>query len=176
MKKTKSPHVVMRNSKMFCSHCGEDQIVPYPLHMDMFSAMSAVFIKRHKDCKKTWKWPIADMSESMINRQLWWLEYGERGASSETIFSHLDIYNLLNRLYKDSVHPQDPSDFHRCYKLLQTIPEWKQELYKIKNLSPIWNRLIDNWDKLTYLLEEQIKTNKENGMAELMDKLINEDK
>lgn len=38
----------------------------------------------------------------------------------------------------------------------------------LRTLSLVWEKLADNWDKLTEMLEEQLQTKKANGMYELM--------
>ena len=48
---------------------------------------------------------------------------------------------------------ETPSDFSMCYRLLQEIPEWKNDLFRLKELSKEWINLIDNWGKLTDLYE-----------------------
>jgi hypothetical protein len=98
----------------------------------------------------------------------WWLDNGERGISSETMFQCLSGKIISN---DKGCHPHDPDDFKRCYMLLKAIPEWKDDLHKLKDLSIEWSNLVDNWDKLTEMLEEQLSSKQDNGMYELMEKL-----
>jgi hypothetical protein len=67
--------------------------------------------------------------------------------------------------------PADPDDFRRCYLLIKAVPQWKERLVELKSLSETWSKLVDNWDKLTEMLEEQMRTRKANGMYELMNSL-----
>ena len=90
-----------------------------------------------------------------------WLAHGERGASSETIVGHLTGIHIAKHPY----HPCDPSDFYRCYKLVEACPEIKAELDCLKGLSPVWQKIIENWDTLVALLittEEQEKKTGDN--------------
>ena len=82
-----------------------------------------------------------------------WLLTGDRGISSETIFGAITGLVINRRKYP----PADPADFYRCYKLIKAVPEWKSELHKVAELSKTWKNVIDNWDKLSELLEEQIE-------------------
>ena len=82
-----------------------------------------------------------------------WLLKGDRGISSETIFGAISGLWIESSKYP----PADPSDFYRCYKLIKQVPEWKAELHKVSELSKTWKNVIDNWDKLSELLEEQIE-------------------
>ncbi len=157
----------IRNSKLFCDKCGQEQTIPYPIAIPMMTAMTGAFGEMHKNCKGTWVQPEIEQTKSLNEKMMFWLSQGERGTSSETMFQKLSGQNL--RAYNS--HPCDPDDFRRCYLLLKTIPEWKAELFKLKGLSPVWSKLIDNWDKLTEMLEEQMKTHKANGMYELMKSL-----
>ena len=101
-----------------------------------------------------------------------WLLKGDRGISSETIFGVITGLRIERSQYP----PSDPSDFYRCYKLIKAIPEWKSELHKVAELSKIWKNVIDNWDKLSELLEEQIDWRNKgisasNGMYDFMKQL-----
>ncbi len=158
----------IRNQKLFCTNCGGEQTVPFPIAIPMLTAMNKAFDKMHKKCKATWKQPEPDMTLSQSERMSWWLKNGERGTSSETIFQYLSGRVIRN---DNGCHPHDPDDFKRCYMLLKAIPEWKKDLYKLKELSNEWSNLVDNWDKLTEMFEEVIKTNKDNGMYDLMENL-----
>jgi len=160
--------VTFRNEKIFCTNCGEEQIVPFPIQIPILSAMTKAFEKMHKKCKVIWKQSEPDMTLPIIHRLHWWLDNGERGISSETIFQ-----TLSGRVIRKDkgCHPHDPDDFKRCYMLLKAIPEWKNDLHKLKDLSMEWNNLVENWDVLTEMLEEQLSSKKDNGMYELMEKL-----
>ena len=171
--KKKASHCVMRNNQMFCTHCGRGQALPIPIESYMFSAMAKAFEKHHKDCKKTWKQPEVDQSLSEVQKAMWWLKNGEHGISSETIYSVIANTIGLNVMRNPFGynHPADPDDFYRCHKLLITVPEWREKMHLMKPISDVWSNLVDNWDELTVLLEEQLKTGKANGMYELMKKL-----
>lgn len=167
MAKKKTDHVIIRNQKLFCSHCGREQVVPYPIEIPVFVAMGNAFSKSHANCLKTWKEPEADLNDSIIIRAALWVQNGEHGTSSKCMYGHLSGDFKSLGLYKE--HPCDPDDFRRCYKLLVMIPEWKAKLISnIKPISPVWGNLVDNWDKLTEMLEEQMITKKANGMYEFM--------
>jgi hypothetical protein len=165
--KKNTDHVIIRNEKLFCSNCGQSQDVPYPIAIPIFTAMSDAFIKMHTNCAKTWEQPTVEQELSENAKADWWLSNGERGLSSEFIFQVISGRNIGARNYE----PSDPDDFRRCYLLLQAVPEWKMKLNRLKPFSKYWSNLVDNWDKLNELLEEQLKTKKANGMYEFMRKL-----
>jgi hypothetical protein len=167
-KKMASDHTGIRNGQLFCFNCGESQEIPNRISVELFAEFTKSFSKIHKKCPQTWKQPEVDQNKNILDKMYFWLNHGERGISSETMFEILGNTNLDVR-YR--IHPIDPDDFRRCYLLLETIPEWKGDLDKLRNLSPVWSNLVDNWNKLTEMLKEQMQTKKANGMYEFMKSL-----
>lgn len=171
MAKKTAEHIIMRNGGIFCSHCGRSQDLPKTMEIDVFGAIGRAFTKTHKDCVKTWVQPEADQAKTEAYKAQWWLSNGERGISSETMFS------VISNTYRPrwTGHPCDPDDFRRCYLLLKAIPEWRAKMDLMRPLSKAWSNLVDSWDKLTEMLEEMMVQKKDNGMYDLMQKCI-EDK
>jgi hypothetical protein len=163
--KTKSKgETGFRNGNLFCFNCGDSYNMNLPQPVNMASLMMKEFAKNHKGCLKTWSEPVADQTTTIQERMIFWLGSGERGMGSEAMFEKISGYKLKGYTY----HPCDPDDFKRCYKLLKIIPEWKSELHKLKELSPVWEKLVDNWDKLTEYYENMLEVKKPNGMYEFM--------
>ena len=165
----KKSHTGFRNGKMFCFNCGGSQALPDETLLDVFAAMGKAFIKVHKDCPPNWKQPEAKEGMTIDQRMDFWLREGERGISSEAIFEVMSG-RIISRHSHSGSHPWDPSDFYRCHKLLELIPEWREDLHKMREVSPTWAALVYNWDMLTELLKEQI-AGKKNDMLKEMDKL-----
>lgn len=82
-----------------------------------------------------------------------WLAGGDTGLSSRTIASV-----ALGVKPSDPTHPHDPSDFGRCYQLLQHAPEVRNALPEVARQYPRWKYLVANWDRLTELHERDIST------------------
>lgn len=169
IRKKKGDHVVMRNGKMFCSHCGRYQAIPFPIEIPVFAEMSKAYTKSHQDCPPVWQepWPPEGASEG--ERAMFWLHNGDRGGSSETMFAVIGNFPTVRRA-SEYVHPSDPDDFKRSMKLLKCIPQWRSRLDLMKAVSPIWERLVDNWEKLTAMYEAQDST-----MYYFMQKVIRND-
>lgn len=101
---------------------------------------------------------------SIKDRLILWLLMGETGISSETIayaMSGVKVQDLQKEhiCYKVKPYrwdvPYDPSDFRRCLKLLEYIPEWRERLPEVAEHFPEWKPFIENWDELEFLYEEE---------------------
>ena len=66
--------------------------------------------------------------------------------------------------------PQDPSDFGRCYRLLNRFPEWRQRLPEVVEKYPRWGPMVREWPKLTEMYEAAVAS--ESGDAPEMFKLM----
>jgi hypothetical protein len=82
-----------------------------------------------------------------------WYASGDTGTSSETIWHVMTGFPVQRHGY-----PLDPSDFGRCYRLLERFPEWRARMPEVAARFPkMWSLLVINWDRLTALYEEEIK-------------------
>lgn len=75
-----------------------------------------------------------------------WLAAGERGTSSETIFTHLTGVNALGNDRAD--HPHDPDDLDRCLALLNQVPELRAGFGRMAEVSPEWAALVKHWAEI----------------------------
>lgn len=145
-------HIVFRNQKIFCKNCGGEHNLVLPMDTDKLVKLSDEFSKLHSNCKAVWKQPTVNPMLPPSEKADWWLENGERGASSNTMFQFLSGRDIgLKRMY---AHPHDVDDFKRCYLLIKTIPEWKSLLNRLAPISPVWKKLVDNWERLSDMLEK----------------------
>lgn len=159
-----------RNGNLFCFNCGAEYDMHYPQPIDMAAAMMKQFGKTHLNCEKTWEEPVNIVTGKSENENaVWWLRNGEQGLSSKAMFRRLypDLPLQTDRYSYDN-HPCDPDDFRRCYLLVKAVPQITQRLYELKTLSPVWSNLVDNWAKLTEMLEDLMKVKKDNGMYDFM--------
>lgn len=78
-------------------------------------------------------------------RAAWWIERGETGVSSKTIYYVLTGSNTTGSFGPDI--PYDPDDLSRCLKLLALIPEWRSELHKVAERHPSWKPIVERWGK-----------------------------
>lgn len=89
--------------------------------------------------------------ESVVKKQYEWLKNGERGMSSDAIFSVMSGIPVSYKGRQDA--PSDYSDFRRCYELLESIPEWKPRIKQMAKISQEWERLAEIWTELSDLHE-----------------------
>jgi hypothetical protein len=164
----------IRNQKLFCDNCGQEYILKLPIEISLMNKKIKAFTTLHRDCEKIWTEPVVDQSKDIEEKAMWWIANGHIGNSSKTMW-----LCFMNQKDNQINHPYDPDDFSRCYKLLEAVPEWKEKsnLSKLRKLSPAWNNLVDNWDKLTEMFEQNRKDQWKNahkiGMYEFMQTLIN---
>jgi len=82
-----------------------------------------------------------------------WLASGERGISSNTLFTELTGVDALGTWMRS--HPHDPSDFRRCLQLLEIAPELRPKLFQMRSVSKEWERLVGHWPKIEKTLREE---------------------
>lgn len=80
-----------------------------------------------------------------------WLASGQRGVSSETIVTYLT--GLQTGSMRDV--PRDASDLGRCRLLLEQVPELQPKFSRMAELSREWELLVQNWDALCALMDEE---------------------
>lgn len=80
-----------------------------------------------------------------------WLALGERGVSSNTMFTLMTGVDAMGGSRRS--HPHDVDDFNRCRGLLLTVPELADRLPMMASESPEWKALVDAWDTITRYCE-----------------------
>ncbi len=78
-----------------------------------------------------------------------WLKTGERGLSSEAIFSHLTGIPISGPYLST---PADPCDFRRCQKLFAAVPDFAARLGEMAAVSPAWALLVAHWTEIAALM------------------------
>lgn len=82
-----------------------------------------------------------------------WLAHGDRGISSETIFTVLTGLSLLDE--DEMFHPIDGEDFRRCCLLLDGCPELAARFDTMRPISPEWNALVRAWYSIFSVMAEE---------------------
>ena len=84
-----------------------------------------------------------------------WLANGERGLSAETIFETLTGMRCRPSIWGSNHYPHDADDLRQCLELLRRVPEFAPRFGEMRAVSPVWARLVDAWDELTALFEQE---------------------
>ncbi len=100
---------------------------------------------------------------STLQRALQWIAGGDTGTSSKTIWA---VMQMVEPEYASV--PSDPSDFGRCYRLLKLIPEWREGLSLVSRRYPEWTALVEHWDELTALYEDELVNGPKNKHGDRM--------
>ena len=98
------------------------------------------------------------LHESALQEQAaLWLRTGQTGVSSKTM-CHALTGLPENMDPSDYSVPWDPSDFKRCSDFLKAVPLALPHLDKMKDVSPVWEQLVNIWPVLEDELEKQINS------------------
>ena len=100
-------------------------------------------------------------AKEMTPAMIAWLANGRRGTSSNTIFTHITGIDALG--IWPPAPPADPDDMTRCRRLLEACPEIAREFHRMSTASDVWARLVDTWDSLCALMDEEAPDWREGG-------------
>ena len=93
-----------------------------------------------------------------MSKEILWAINGDTGLSSLTIWGvMMGVKIPTDHVWRYSP-PRDTSDFGRCYKLLQLMPEWRERLHEVSDQLPDWKPYVDEWGKLTALWAKGART------------------
>jgi len=154
-----------------CTHCGGGLSINLPQPVSVITAAMCAFTKAHSGCK-----PGA-FAEPVPKTVAQWLAGRDTGISSLTIYY---VMNGKRQYLSDDTFehspPCDPSDFGRCYRLLQLVPEWRAHLSDVAAAFPEWAPFVREWAKLEQLYEVAMQRPREPApeMYQLMQKLREE--
>lgn len=155
---TKTDHCVFRNENLFCLNCGGEKQIVYPMPVEELLPEIMAFNKLHANCKAGgWQQPVAQWQLSVQDRIFFWLRYGEHGNSSLTLLKAFMNGRPPIPVKFTETHPVDASDLRRCVQLLENVPEAVRGIEHLKQISPHWAVLADNWDSLSNMLTSETK-------------------
>lgn len=89
------------------------------------------------------------MPVDVMFKMLEWSLGGDTGASSKTML------RAAIRPVKGGDIPHDPSDFGRCYRLLEAVPELRLYFPQMVANCPRLTPYINEWDELAMLYERE---------------------
>ena len=101
----------------------------------------------------------------LADRIIWWKRRGDRGTSSNTIFSAFTGASLPR---EGADFPYDPDDFQRCHKLLALFPEWRADLNAVTRAFPWYAPFVDRWTEMEALWVEESPSKRFPKLYDLM--------
>jgi len=97
---------------------------------------------------------VARQHPELSRSAAFWLSHGERGISSNTIFSRLTGVDVLNG--SSISHPYDPADVRRCQLLLEQVPELQARFHRMADASDTWARLVHAWPSIIEAMDDEV--------------------
>ena len=79
-----------------------------------------------------------------------WLQSDDVGSSSKFLALKLA---RKEGTFVNYEHPHDISDFQRCRKMLDAVPELKDKLHLIAKESKVWSGLVDDWEVICHSID-----------------------
>lgn len=79
----------------------------------------------------------------MNEKILRWLAAGQIGSSSKAMAACIAGIEITH-----ARHPHDPADFNHCLMFLDAVPEAREHLYKVSELSEYWTAIISNFEQI----------------------------
>ena len=138
-----------------CRHVFDSELVTNAPIAVCIASMEAVFCPKcgsHK-CGLGGAYDDAPpLTAPIAERAQWWWNRGDRGVSSETIFTAFAGGHARNLDV-----PHDPDDFQRCKQLLDLLPEWRADLGKVTARYPWFGPMIEAWGEIEALYLEEVE-------------------
>lgn len=144
----KKVHAVMSDNACRCLNCGDEYVMNMPGSIGIMLAIIKTFSKEHRRCKPSER----GRKRFEFNTPMEWIISWDTGISSKTIWMI-----MTGKTVNDyGSPPRDPSDFGRCYRLLEKFTEWKPRLSEVSARFTTWEPYIAAWPELTALYEEEL--------------------
>ena len=93
------------------------------------------------------------LRDSMKDKILEWFATGRVGASSKAMAC------AAAGLPGDKSHPYDPDDLNRCLLLLEAVPEIRDCMDKVAEISGTWAKLVTRWDEVEKCFLDEVGLN-----------------
>lgn len=169
-----SDHVVISKDRFVCLHCEGSIRLGFPIAVSDYVAQGKAFSATHRRCKKPRRGPVCHfclrnghdhMACPAVESFADWGECEDTGMSSEA------VWKATLGLFSDKSYPFDPSDFGRCYRLIQRFPEAMGGVRALADRCGVWRHLAARWDDLVALYEEEAPSGKAPKLYALMQAL-----
>lgn len=103
-----------------------------------------------------------------------WADGPDSGISSKTIVQTITGARVLGTWQPGA--PRDPDDFGRCSRLLALFPELRTRLHVVADqLGGEWRALVEHWDELEALYQQELPAGKAPRLYKLMHELAKQE-
>ena len=126
-------------------------------------------IKQLGQCPSCDDYHRSQVTKQRTMRPEEWILSNDTGTSSKAIWAVMMGVGTDKEF--DNGTPSDPSDFGRCYRLLEAFPDWKARLNEVAARYPRWKAMISSWEECERLYLRDLPTGKCSELYELMKKL-----
>lgn len=146
------------------------------IDMGISSALKCLMVFTNKESADKWRTEIDANSKKKYGGSIdAWLNGTDTGSSSKLMALVLSGKSTRGiETYNRKAHPYDPADIGRCFRMLDEFPDLKEHLDKMREISPVWNKLIDHWGEMEALYKEEVPnhTGKAPKLYKLMQELV----
>lgn len=101
--------------------------------------------------------PLPHGAEKLSDGARRWIQYGEHGLSSIALFvAATGVRQLLSDDQPQTriAYPRDADDFRRCHAVYLEVPEVRNAMGTIAQLSIPWGKVVSAWTELARLLSD----------------------
>jgi hypothetical protein len=95
------------------------------------------------------------MSLGLSDNAIRWLATGERGLSSDTLFTFTTGVGAEDEDRGYHGYPHDPDDLRRCRLLLDACPDLVSCLPRVAAAGPEWSALVARWDEVCSTMDAE---------------------
>lgn len=166
-------HVVISKDRFVCLHCEGSIRLGFPIAVSDYVAQGKAFSKTHRRCKRkkgpTCYFCLKNGHDHMICPAV--ESFADWGHCEDTGLSSESIWKATVGLVSDPSYPHDPSDFGRCYRLIQRFPQAMDGVRALAERCSVWRRLLGRWDELVALYEEEAPSGEAPKLYALMQAL-----
>ncbi|WP_454751628.1 hypothetical protein [Cupriavidus necator] len=110
----------------------------------------------------------AALSPDAMRRLGNWILHGDTGVLSETMAAIAVGADTMKGDGWGPDAPHDPSDFGRCYKLVQAVPEIRATFPRIAELVPTFAGILREWDALCAIYQRDLPARRSDELYEMI--------
>ena len=112
---------------------------------------------------------MSDIDNEVMLRLTGWLIGKDTGVSSETMVAIYMGHTESKSHFRFNT-PWDAWDFGRCVRVVEQIPEIKEAFGKIGKLVPNFKNILENWDELLEVYQQELPNDKFPKLYKLLQK------